>query len=149
MKLTDLPSIIKTPSSITEFDLAFNWSNFAKQSIGKVEYSESDIPCWNGHYEQFGRIMLEIMRLSRDKKMLDKSKAFFEMIPNIEDLTFIGEPSGTEDRTFYRLWFSFIGHPAFTHPRIQNLEAETYAYWGYLMEFATARVNQKLREIRL
>ena len=144
MKLTDLPMQIQTPTSKTEFDLAKNWCDFAKQSIGKVEYAESEMPCWDGHYQQFGRVMLELMRLSRDKSKLDKSRVFYEMVPNIEDFTFIGEPSGTEDRTFYRLWFSYIGHPSFTYPRIQNIEAETYAYWGYLIEIATAKINRTL-----
>jgi hypothetical protein len=147
MKLKDLPDSIQTRDVKTEFDLAKSWCDFAKQAL-VGEYAEANMTCWEGHYQQFGRVMLELMRMSRDKAQAQRIAAF-EMIPDLENFTFIAEPSGTEDRTFYRLWFAFIGHPEFQHPRIANIEMDTFNYWGYLIGVATGKVNSEMYKLSI
>ncbi len=145
-KLKELPDLIKSTEIKNEYDLAKAWADFAEQAlIG--EFAESKTKCWRGHYEQFGRVMLELMRMSRDK-ILEKNKAIAEMTPDLNNFTFIGQPGDTEDRTFYRIWFSLIGHPDYQYPRIANIEFGTYNYWGYLIGIAVNKVNAQLYELK-
>lgn len=145
-KMKDLPAIIQTKESINEFDLAKAWADFAEQAL-VGEYAESELKCWRGHYEQFGRVMLELMRMSKNKEE-EKNKTLIEMIPDLENFNFIAEPMGTEDRTFYRIWFELIGHPDFQYPRILNIEFGTYNYWGYLIGVAVMRVNKQINDLK-
>jgi hypothetical protein len=144
-QMKELPVALQSQSVKTEFDLSKAWAEFAEQALDG-EYAESKTKCWYGHYEQFGRVMLELMRMSRDKKE-QKIKAIAEMTPDIEDFTFIAEPCGTEDRTFYRIWFALIGHPDYQYPRIASIELGNYNYWGYLMGVAVMNVNAELNKI--
>jgi hypothetical protein len=143
-QLKELPVLIQSSAIKNEFDLAKAWADFAEQAL-VGEFAESTLRCWSGHYEQFGRVMLELMRMSRDKAN-EKIKAITEMMPDIDKFTFIGQPGGTEDRTFYRIWFSLIGHPDYQYPPISNIEFGTYNYWGYLMGVAITRINKQLYE---
>jgi hypothetical protein len=144
-KMKELPVALQSQSVKTEFDLSKAWAEFAEQALDG-EYAESKTKCWHGHYEQFGRVMLELMRMSRDKKE-QKIKAIAEMTPDIENFTFIAEPCGTEDRTFYRLWFALIGHPDFQSTRIARMEYVNYNYWDYLMGEAVGKVNEQLHKL--
>jgi hypothetical protein len=144
-KMKELPTALQTQSVKTEFDLSKAWADFAEQAL-VGEYAESETKCWRGHYEQFGRVMLELMRMSRDKDAM-KFKPLAETTPDLEEFSFIAEPSGTEDRTFYRIWFALIGHPDYQYPRITGIEFSNYNYWGYLMGEAVNRVNAELYKL--
>jgi len=144
-KLKGLPEQLQTSNVKNEFDLAKAWADFAKMSVEDSDFPETSMPIWNGHYEQFGRVMLELVRISRDREK-HKGKGFYSTIPLLEDISFMGEPSGTEDRTFYRIWLNFIGHPEHQHPHINNIEAATYAWWGLLMTWAFSQVERLLYE---
>lgn len=146
-KLKELPRNIQTQNVKTEFELAKCWCDFAEQALGEDEYAESKQVCWYGHYELFGRVMLEIMRLSRDKESYKDKPYLYEMIPDLDDLEFIGEPTGTEDRTFYRIWFRYIGHNDFQYPRILNMESENYGYWEFLINYVANKINYEFTEM--
>ena len=92
-KLKELPTTLQTPSVKTEFDLSQTWANFAEQALDG-EYAESETKCWRGHYEEFGRVMLELMRMSRDKDAIE-FKPLAEMTPDLEEFTFIAEPNSS------------------------------------------------------
>ena len=141
--LKDLPKEIQTVSVKTEFDLAKSWADFAKISIEDKEFGESKVPIWHGHYEQFGRVILEVVRMviNRDNY---KDRGFYNTIPKLEDITFLGEPSGTEDRTFYRIWFNFLGHPEFQYTHVLAIEASNYAYWGLIMTWGFSKLRMDL-----
>lgn len=141
--LKGLPDSLKSKHVNTEADLARAWADFAKMSIEHKDYGESKVPIWHGHYEQFGRVMLEIVRfvVNRDQY---KDRGFYNLIPKLEDISFLGEPSGTEDRTFYRIWFEFLGHPEFRRTHIKCMEPTAYAYWGLIMTWAFSAMKNEL-----
>jgi len=145
-KMKELPDLLKSAEINNEYDLAKAWADFAEQAlIG--EFAESKLTCWRGHYEQFGRVMLELMRMSRDK-VNEENKAIVEMTPDLDNFTFIGQPGDTEDRTFYRIWFSLIGHPDYQNPRIANIEFSIFNYWGYLIGVAIFRINKQIYDLQ-
>ncbi len=145
-QMKELPDSIQSTDIKNEFGLAKAWADFAEEAL-VGEFAESKLQCWRGHYEQFGRVMLELMRMSRDKAN-EKVKAIAEMTPDLDNFKFIGQPGDTEDRTFYRIWFSLIGHPDYQHPPIANIEFGIYNYWGYLMGVAVTKVNKQLYEMK-
>ena len=144
--LKDLPESIQTENVINEFDLAKSWCNYAKQALGDDEFSESSLTCWHGHYEQFGRVMLELMRMSRDKESHKENEKLYELIPDLTDFEYIAEPLCSEDRLFYRIWFNLIMHPHFNHSRLLGMERWSYAFWDYYIQLAVIRINRELRE---
>ena len=135
LALKDIPKLLQTSNVKTELDLVKAWANFAKISIEDKEFGESKMPIWIGHYEQFGRVILEMVRIVSNKDEY-KNKAIYEIIPKLEEIKYLGEPTGTEDRTYYRIWFNFLGHPEFKYTHVKNYEASSYAYWGLIMTWA-------------
>jgi hypothetical protein len=106
--LRALPDDYKSRDFETEEHLILAWADFSKSAFGG-EYSESAIPCWDGHYEQFGRVMLEVARLS------DRRSSLCGFAPAVIDAIFpprncVWQP---QEHNLYRAWFSLIGHPDF------------------------------------
>ena len=143
--LKDLPESIQTRDVLTEFDLAKSWSKFAKEALGDDEFAESSLTCWHGHYEQFGRVMLELMRMSRDKESFVENKELYALTIDLSDLSYIAEPTSSEDRMFYRIWFNLIVHPHFSHSRLLKMELWRYSYWDYYIQLAVMRINKELK----
>ncbi len=144
MKAKSLPSTIQNTKIQTEFDLAQAWSGFAKKLLGQRKSAESDIACWDGHYDQLGRVMLELMRMSRDKPEMLSQEEVYEMIPDLEEITFISKPGRIEDKMFCRIWFSLIRHPAFLELEIHEKEVVAFQYWQNLFTLALGKTNSEL-----
>jgi hypothetical protein len=131
-QLSLLPSInCDGNNSITPNEIIARWSALAKGAfVGP--YKESSLACWDGHYEQFGRLMYELYAISENRSVrLEKySPEIQNFFPLVENLKFIPlGPAGTEDDTFYRIWFKMLGHPDFSSPIINHIETDVYAYW--------------------
>jgi hypothetical protein len=144
MKSTSLPSVIQNSKVKTEFDLAMAWSNFARKYLEKTKSIASTPLCWEGHYDQLGRVMLELMRLSRDKREMIDKEAIYEMIPDLEEIPFVSKPSRLEDKMFCRIWLSLIRHPAFIEMEIDEKEAMAFQYWQNLFTLALGKTNSEL-----
>ena len=146
-RLRDIPNDFKGVVVKTEHQVISVWSSFAKEAlIG--EFSESKIKCWQGHYEQFGRVMLQLANISYYKKDArgEWVKTYHSLLPEPEDVEYIFRgPSGTEDRRYYRCWFSLIGHPDFMHEKVTGMEAFTYSYIELILNMAFQDFSVKLR----
>jgi hypothetical protein len=145
MKATHLPSKLQNDKVKTEFDLAYAWSDFARNYLKKTEEIASTPLCWEGHYDQLGRVMLELMRLSRDKQsMADSEDGAYDLIPELEEIPFVSNPSGLEDKMFCRIWLSLIRHPAFIEMELDEDELASFNYWQSLFTLALGKTNTEL-----
>jgi hypothetical protein len=144
MKSTNLPTSLQNAKVKTEFDLAHAWSEFARKYLESTKEIAGTPLCWSGHYDQLGRVMLEMMRLSRDKQEMDDKDGVYEMIPNLEEIPFVSKPSGLEDKMFCRIWLSLIRHPAFIEMELDEDELTAYNYWQGLFTVALGKTNSEL-----
>ena len=144
LKSTNLPPALQNAKVKTEFDLANAWSTFMRKYLEKTQDLASTPICWGGHYDQLGRVMLEMMRLSRDKLMMADQEAVYELIPNIEEISFISKPSRLEDKMFCRIWLSLIRHPSFQEMELEEDELASYQYWQKLFTVALGKANEEL-----
>lgn len=144
MKSTALPASLQNAKIKTEFDLAKAWSDFARKYLEKTKAIASTPLCWAGHYEQLGRVMLELMRLSRDKQEMMSKEAIYEMIPNLEEIPFVSKPSRLEDKMFCRIWLSLIRHPSFIEMEVDEKEVASFQYWQNLFTLALGKTNSEL-----
>ena len=144
MKSTHLPTALQNAKVKTEFDLAQAWSDFARKYLEKTKELASTPTCWNGHYEQLGRVMLELMRLSRDKREMMDAEAVYEMIPELEEIPFVSKPSRLEDKMFCRIWLSLIRHPSFIEMELEEEELANFQYWQSLFTLALGKTNSEL-----
>jgi len=131
-KLIYFSKIIEQPSNSkkyikTEHNLITEWADFAKQSL-EGQYPESNIKCFEGHYEQFGMVMLTYANMCRYRKdYAGKWNKFYDSIlpDDCYDHLFEG-PNGTEDRIYYRVWFALLGHPDFLNQSLIGMENLSY-----------------------
>jgi hypothetical protein len=144
MKSTNLPTGLQNAKVKTEFDLAHAWSEFARKYLEMTNEIAATPICWQGHYDQLGRVMLEMMRLSRDKQEMDDKEGVYEMIPNLEEIPFVSKPAGLEDKMFCRIWLSLIRHPAFIEMELDEDELAAFNYWQGLFTVALGKTNSKL-----
>jgi hypothetical protein len=137
--LRALPDDFQRDGFHTQSDLIAAWIELA-QSAFAGEMRESAIPCWDGHYEQFGMLMLQIA-LSSDKRGQD-GIGDAELIDVIMPERDFGEAgfwmtSGSADRTWYRAWFAMIGHPDFGYIEAQmGQESMTYQFRKFALRYA-------------
>jgi len=143
MKSTNLPTALQNAKVKTEFDLAHAWSEFARKYLETTREIAATPICWQGHYDQLGRVMLEMMRLSRDKQEMVNTEVY-EIIPNLEELPFISKPSRLEDKMFCRIWLSLIRHPAFFEMELDEDELASFNYWQGLFTIALGKTNSEL-----
>jgi hypothetical protein len=145
MKATPLPSKLQNAKVKTEFDLAYAWSSFARNYLKQTEEIASTPLCWEGHYDQLGRVMLELMRLSRDKQsMAENEDGVYDLIPEIEEIPFVSKPATLEDKMFCRIWLSLIRHPAFIEMELEEDELASFNYWQSLFTLALGKTNTEL-----
>jgi hypothetical protein len=144
MKSTQLPSALQNAKVKTEFDLAQAWSTFVRKYLEKTKELASTPICWEGHYDQLGRVMLEMMRLSRDKEDMVDTEGVYEIIPNLEEIPFVSKPSRLEDKMFCRIWLSLIRHPAFIEMELDEEELASFNYWQGLFTVALGKTNSEL-----
>jgi hypothetical protein len=88
--------------------------------------------------------MLEMMRLSRDKQTMVDKEGVYEMIPNLEEIPFVSNPSTLEDKMFCRIWLSLIRHPAFIEMELDEDELTAFNYWQGLFTVALGKTNSEL-----
>ena len=144
MKATQLPTSLQNAKVKTEFDLAYAWSEFARKYLESTKEIAGTPICWSGHYDQLGRVMLEMMRLCRDKQEMDDKEGVYEMIPNLDEIPFVSKPSGLEDKMFCRIWLSLIRHPAFIEMELDEDELAAFNYWQGLFTVALGKTNSEL-----
>jgi hypothetical protein len=144
MKSTNLPTALQNAKVKTEFDLAYAWSEFARKYLEKTKEIAATPICWQGHYDQLGRVMLEMMRLSRDKQDMSSQEDVYEIIPNLEEIPFISKPSRLEDKMFCRIWLSLIRHPSFIEMELDEDELASFNYWQGLFTIALGKTNSEL-----
>ena len=144
MKSTHLPTPLQNAKVKTEFDLAFAWSEFARKYLESTKEIAGTPLSWSGHYDQLGRVMLEMMRLSRDKQTMVDKDGVHEMIPNLEEIPFVSKPSTLEDKMFCRIWLSLIRHPAFIEMELDEDELTAFNYWQGLFTVALGKTNSEL-----
>jgi len=144
MKSTNLPTPLQNAKVKTEFDLAYAWSEFARKYLEMTKEIAATPICWQGHYDQLGRVMLEMMRLSRDKQEMADKDGVSEIIPHLEEIPFISKPSGLEDKMFCRIWLSLIRHPAFIEMELDEDELAAFNYWQGLFTIALGKTNSEL-----
>jgi hypothetical protein len=111
----------------TEHEMITEWANFAQQAL-EGEYAESKIKCWEGHYEQFGIVMLTLANMCRYREdYAGKWNEFFESALPTDCYNHLFEgPNGTEDRIHYRVWFALLGHPDFLKQSLIGMETLNY-----------------------
>jgi hypothetical protein len=143
-KLQDINS--DDDDSISANEIIARWSAFAKGAfVG--EFKESSLACWEGHYEQFGRLMYEFYAISENRSVRLKkySVEFQNFFPLVENLKFIPKgPSSSEDKTYYRIWFKMLGHPDFSSPIINDFEPDTYATGTFFLTKVYCKINVQL-----
>ncbi|QWD99954.1 hypothetical protein FD967_07910 [Polynucleobacter sp. JS-Mosq-20-D10] len=144
MKASNLPTSLQNAKVKTEFDLAQAWSIFARKYLEKTKEIASTPICWEGHYDQLGRVMLEMMRLSRDKQEMANQEDAYDIIPNLEEIPFVSKPSRLEDKMFCRIWLSLIRHPAFIEMELDEDELASFNYWQGLFTLALGKTNSEL-----
>ena len=144
MKSTNLPTALQNAKVKTEFDLAQAWSDFARKYLETTREIVAIPICWQGHYDQLGRVMLEMMRLSRDKQQMIDTEGVYEIIPHLEEIRFVSKPSSLEDKMFCRIWLSLIRHPAFIEMDLDEDELASFNYWQGLFTIALGKTNTEL-----
>jgi hypothetical protein len=136
-KLSLLPNIsFGNDCSTSANKIVASWSDFAKDAlIG--EHRESSLVCWDGHYEQFGRLMYEFYTISanRSVRLANYHIVMQNTFPHVKSLGFIpAGPCSSVDATLYRAWFSMLGHPDFSEPLINSPEPHVYTYWKHWLK---------------
>jgi hypothetical protein len=130
----------------TEHDVIVDWSSVCKEALSG-EDKESTTPCWDGHYEQFGLVMLNLANMTRYKKTYDgKWNDYFEHIMPHDDLNeYIYKGySGTGDRVYYRAWFALLGHPDFLKSSFIGYEALNYKTTELQLLISFTDINSNL-----
>lgn len=114
----------------TEYDVIKSWADFARDALegDYPDFQSSGLACWAGHYDQFGMVMMNLANMSRYRtdchgdwnQFLENSisKYCFQYILQGAD--------GSEDRMYYRSWFTMIGHPDFLKPIVLDIEIIQY-----------------------
>jgi hypothetical protein len=143
-QLSLLPSInCDGNNSITPNEIIARWSALAKGAfVGP--YKESSLACWDGHYEQFGRLMYELYEISGNRGVhsANHRAEIQDKFPLVENLTFIPMgPYSTEDRTFYRIWFAMLKHPDFSEPNINDPDYLVDIFWTRCLEIVYNELN--------
>ncbi len=123
-RLIDVPKKYRDPLIRTEHDVICGWAKFAEKAFAESR-AESNLPCWEGHYEQFGMAMLNLLGLSQRR-----SNSFHDkVLPAYENVEHIYAPdTDSSQRSFYRTWFAMIGHPHFMQQGVVGKEIEFGAY---------------------
>lgn len=106
--------------TITQLEAINNWRKFIKRNMSG-EFRDSDIPCWDGHYDQFGIVMLYLMEKATEyKNNTLNDDRFRDVEYHLATLFDPSPPGDSADRIYYRAWLSFIGHPHFAHLHLMN-----------------------------
>ena len=143
-------SPISSKAQANADDLIRAWAEVAREGL-EGEYKEADVPCWEGHYFQFGRLMYHMLDVlvRRDnyleaRRFSDKQLYFFPFDNMIEPLSMVYTSS--EDRIFYRCWFDLIGHPSFQGADVNDIESHVYLYWKYVIGILAVDLGYDVRK---
>ena len=133
----------------TEHEVISDWTNVSKEALSG-EYKESEIPCWEGHYEQFGMVMLNLANMSRYRKEFSGEwNPYYEsaLTTDLHEVIYTGY-AGTMDRVFYRAWFSLLGHPDFTKSSLTRIESLNYKNTELELLISFNDLNNRLLSIK-
>jgi len=122
----------------SEADVIQDWADFSRTAFLNTGTSESSIPLWDFHHIQFGRIMLQLANMLYYKKDYRGQLSPYHQISNEHfdmngSLIFEGAIS-SEDRKFYRIWYTLLGHPDYHNYLNLSNYNETHIFnWTYLV----------------
>lgn len=128
---------------ITRFDLIDQWRRFITSAF--ADFPASTMPCWRGHYDQFGIVMLYMIERAIEIHMGTLQDQWFKNIEYFSATLFNDLiPTGSEDRIFYRAWLSLIGHPDFVHLSVSGSFSEglNICNLHWLMSAAMTRITE-------
>ena len=122
-----VPDAYKTEKIQIEDDIITTWRNLAKEAL-EGQHKESDLSCWDGHYDQFGMTMLFLSRLAYSRKSsYGMNDQFIDKFIYNHKYFLDGfwEAPSSEERMWYREWFAAIHHPDFPATSINDIEGIT------------------------
>jgi hypothetical protein len=138
-QLSKLPNInFSGNASISANEIIEVWSEFAREA------NESSLACWDGHYEQFGRLMYELYVISGNRGVHSVNhraeiQSTFSLVENSTSIPM--GPYSSEDRTFYRIWFAMLKHPDFSEPNINDPDYHANTFWTRCLEIVYNELN--------
>lgn len=99
-------------SRLSRLNVIQEWRDIMLSAFN--DFPESPTPCWRGHCDQFGIVMLYLVERAVEFRAGTLTDPWFRNIEYCADALFEDiVPMGSEDRIFYRAWLSLIGHPDF------------------------------------
>jgi hypothetical protein len=140
----------QTVSQYDACEIVRDWAYAAKIAFGG-ERPESDLAVWEGHCEQFGRIMLELWLLSAKHEPTVQQWDYWKegqtaMVKELdENPLYDAVYRGTECRNWYRAWFNYLQHPEFTLYE----DHEGRFFKSYLILTTFTKLNDELKVRRL
>lgn len=140
MALTSLNHI---EHNLSQLDFVIGWRNFIESAFANSP--ESNTPCWHGHYDQFGIIMLYLFERASEYISGNLEDEWFRDIEHFSGLLHDAVvPQGSPERMFYRAWLSLIGHPDFVHLAVSSdrIEAPNICLLHWLMGAALTRISE-------
>lgn len=131
-------------SNLYQLDVINAWRRIIESAF--EDPAESDMPCWHGHYDQFGIIMLYLIERATEYEDKSLDDEWFEDIKHFSAiLSDYILPSGTGERIYYRAWLSLIGHPDFVHYPVSRdrIDAPNICSLHWLMGAALTRISER------
>lgn len=138
-----LTSLNHPDSRLTRLDVIQEWRGIMRSAFN--DFPESPMPCWHGHYDQFGRVMLCLVERAAEFRAGKLKDQWFRNIEYCADALFEDiVPMGSEDRVFYRAWLSLIGHPDFVRLSVSRSFGEGLSICNlhWLMCAAATRISE-------
>ena len=148
--LVQLPIQYQHQDFQNEHDLITDWSNAARDVLADL-HAESETKLWEGHIEQFGRVMLELAKLC-DDSINNKSSlvaSLRSLLPEFDgnDASFYFVYSGSAQLVFCRAWFSLLAHPLFINEHLNaGWMGFDFLYFQLLVDLAAQNLNDKLKK---
>jgi hypothetical protein len=132
--------------NLTEQDVIVQWSEFAKDAFDPAN-PESSTPVDESHFLQFGIIMLSLAKLSRYRSQ------YAEKWTNVHDTMITDDvweiiyngPNSSEERQYYRSWFSILGHTDFCKPKIGSIVHTILAFHEVALILAYEEAVAKIK----
>lgn len=129
----------------SKIDLINGWRRTIESAFGSS--AESKMPCWHGHYDQFGVVMLYLTEQAIQFDLNILEDEWFRDIEYHADKLLDGAViTGLGDPIFHRAWLSMIGHPDFVHLPISrdHISAPNICNLHWLMGAALTRLNEQI-----
>ena len=135
----------------SEDDVITEWAGAARESL---EGSGSDglINCWDGHYEQFGVVIMSLANIASTGKgwngrWIEAMEAYVKP-SHAQEVLCWGPYTSSASRAWYRAWFNLIGHPQFRGLEIMDVDALRYRSYECALIVAYWDLEDKIRTER-